>query len=500
MKKHSQIVFLSFSILLILTAFAVNADTAQTITSKVHYSYYYHRDSSDYLKKFEGFLPDPAPEELYYHTWMTAYANVDDTPETEDVVLIVVDTKQPTFTSSRVNFGKWHQAFLLITHTKGTQIEKKELFKLYDTGAPPLNIPAAKTIELHNSPFAFRQPTDVAFKLADVTGDGILDVWVESTYGVALISFQNGEFKEVFSRYTITREKLAETPDVEYHSSEFSLEFHERMYHRFLPSPLPKRYRYETLRRATANVDDTPEKETIVLIATYRMGTGMYEEWSQAHLLITTAEAGVPKKKALFKLVVQNPPFVFRERTSYSGWGTRTVSFKLVDLTGDGILDVWMKSHHGAVVISFQNGELKEVLSCFSSIRREDPMEYVDLDNDGIYEIKIPDLISIGGIPTAARPEWMSLYKWDGTTYVLNNEAFYAENDKFLIYLLEKYNSSPRFSRNEEYHFYTGLVYYYRGNTARARGYLQWVVKHSENDAYVQAAEDLLKELPRHWQ
>ena len=500
MKKHSQIVFLSFSILLILTAFAVNADTAQTITSKVHYSYYYHRDSSDYLKKFEGFLPDPAPEELYYHTWMTAYANVDDTPEKEDVVLIVVDTKQPTFTSSRVNFGKWHQAFLLITRTKGTQIEKKELFKLYDTGAHPLNIPAAKTIELHNSPFAFRQPTDVAFKLADVTGDGILDVWVESAYGVALISFQNGEFKEVFSRYTITREKLAETPDVEYHSSEFSLEFHERMYHRFLPSPLPKRYRYETLRRATANVDDTPEKETIVLIATYRMGTGMYEEWSQAHLLITTAEAGVPKKKALFELAVQNPPFVFRERTSYSGWGTRTVSFKLVDLTGDGILDVWMKSHHGAVVISFQNGELKEVLSCFSSIRREDPMEYVDLDNDGIYEIKIPDLISIGGIPTAARPEWMSLYKWDGTTYVLNNEAFYAENDKFLIYLLEKYNSSPRFSRNEAYHFYTGLVYYYRGNTARARGYLQWVVKHSENDAYIQAAEDLLKELPRHWQ
>ena len=125
-------------------------------------------------------------------------------------------------------------------------------------------------------------------------------------------------------------------------------------------------------------------------------------------------------------------------------------------------------------------------------------MEYVDLDNDGIYEIKIPDLISIDGIPTAARPEWMSLYEWDGTTYVLNNEAFYAENDKFLIYLLEQYNSWTRFTRNEEYHFYTGLVYHYRGNTVMARGYLQWVVKHGENDAYVQAAEDLLKELPRH--
>ncbi len=492
MKQYFPTTLPGLAISLILTAFAVNADTAKTTTSKAHYSYYYHRDSSDYLKKFQGFLPDPAPEERYYHTWMTAYANVDDTPEKEDVVLIVVDTKPLTFTSSRVNFGKWHQAFLLITHTK-----KKDLFKLYDTGVHPLNVPAAKTIELHNSPFAFRQPTDVAFKLADVTGDGILDVWVESTYGVALISFQNGEFKEVYSRYTVSREKLAETPDVEYHSSEFSLEFHGRMYHRFLPSPLPKRYRYETLRRAIANVDDTPEKETIVLIATYRMGIGMYEEWSQAHLLITTTGAdGVPRKKDLFDLEVQNPPFVFRERNSYSSWGTRTVSFKLVDLTGDGILDVWMESHHGAAVISFQNGEFKEVLSCFSSIRREDPMEYVDLDNDGIYEIKIPDLISIDGIPTAARPEWMSLYKWDGTTYVLNNEAFYAENDKFLIYLLEQYNSWPRFTRNEEYHFYTGLVYYYRGKAVMARGYLQWVVKHAKKQDYRQAAESILKKLP----
>lgn len=123
-------------------------------------------------------------------------------------------------------------------------------------------------------------------------------------------------------------------------------------------------------------------------------------------------------------------------------------------------------------------------------------MEYVDLDNDGIYEIKIPDLISIDGIPTAARPEWMSLYKWDGTTYVLNNEAFYAENDKFLIYLLEQYNSWPRFTRNEEYHFYTGLVYYYRGKAVMARGYLQWVVKHAKKQDYRQAAESILKKLP----
>ena len=497
MKQYFQTTLLGLAISLILTAFAVNADIAKPTTSKVTYSHYYFPDSSDYLKKFHSFLPDLASEELYYHTWMGTYANIDNTPEKETIVLIVVDTKPLTFASSRTDFGNWSQAFLLITHTKGEQIEKKELFKLFDTGAHLLNVPAAKTIELHNTPFVFLQPTDVSFRLADVTGDGTLDVWVESAYGVALISFQNGEFKEVYSRYTVSREKLAETPDVEYHSSEFRLEFQERMYQRFLPSPPPKRYRYDTLEIAIANVDDTPEKETIVLMAAYRMGIGMYEEWSQAYLLIATTEAGgVPKKKALFELAVQNPPFVFREPTSYSDWGTRTVSFRLVDLTGDDILDVWMKSHHGAVVISFQDGEFKEVLSCFSSIRREDPMEYIDLDNDGIYEIKIPDLISIDGIPTAARPEWMSLYEWDGTTYVLNNEEFYAENDEFLIYLLEMYNFWTRFSRNEEYHFYTGLVYYYRGNAVMARGYLQWVLKHAKKQGYRQAAESILKKLP----
>ena len=70
------------------------------------------------------------------------------------------------------------------------------------------------------------------------------------------------------------------------------------MYQQFLPSPLPEKYRYETLRAAIANVDDTPEKETIVLTATYREDIGMYEEWAQASLLIVTTEAdGSLKKK-----------------------------------------------------------------------------------------------------------------------------------------------------------------------------------------------------------
>ena len=491
--KHIQRIMLAFAISLIPTAWvSVNADTSKTTTSKVTYYHYYFNDHHE--QKYHGFLPDPVPEEHYYHTRMKAFANIDDTPEKETIVLIGVGTKPHRRSSN------WHQAFLLITHTKGEKIEKKEVFKLFDTGAHPLNVPAAKAIELHTSPFVFAQPTNgPSFRLADVTGDGTLDVWVESHHGVALVSFENKAFKEVFSRYTVTREKLAETPDVEYHWSEFGLEFQGQMYQRFLPSLPSKKYRYETLRAAIANVDDTQEKETIVLVVAYREGIDIYDEWSQAYLLITTTEAdGVPKKKDLFPLAVQNPPFVFRELTSVHSWGTRTVSFKLLDLTGDGILDVWMESHHGAVVISFQKGELKEVLSCYASIRRDDPIEYIDLDNDGIYEIKIPDLISVDGIPTAARPDWMSLYKWDGNSYVLHNERFYAENDEFLLRLLENYHFWERFSRSQEHHFHIGLVYYYRRNFPMARGYLQWVVKHAKNDDYRQAAKAFLKEIPTH--
>ena len=46
-------------------------------------------------------------------------------------------------------------------------------------------------------------------------------------------------------------------------------------------------------------------------------------------------------------------------------------------------------------------------------------MEYIDLDNDGTYEIKIPDRTSIG-TDRGSYPEWVSLYEWNGTTYILN--------------------------------------------------------------------------------
>ena len=205
MKKSIQTTRLGLSILLILTAFVVNAETPKTTTSQINYGYYYFLD---YLKEYCRFLPSPAPEGLSYHGRMIATANIDDTPEKESIVLIVVDTKPRTFRSNGALFDNCVQAFLLIANTKGSKIEKKAFFKLFDTGTHPLEVPAAEGIKLHSPPSGFKLPTDVSLRLSDVTGDGTLDVWVKSVHGVALISFEDGEFKEVFSRYRVTREKL----------------------------------------------------------------------------------------------------------------------------------------------------------------------------------------------------------------------------------------------------------------------------------------------------
>ena len=87
------------------------------------------------------------------------------------------------------------------------------------------------------------------------------------------------------------------------------------------------------------------------------------------------------------------------------------------------------------------------------------------------------------------------LRKWDGNTYVLNNERFYTEDDNFLLRLLGRYHISHRYAIDEVYSFYIGLAFYYHGNVPMARAYLQWVVNHAEKQDYIQAAESLLKKL-----
>ena len=519
MKKNSQITRLGLTILLILTALvAVNADTPKAATAQVHYSYYYY--SYDDLVEHYGFLPSPAPEGFHYHVRMIATANIDDTPGKETVSLIVVETKPRTLFSSGTDFGNRSHAFLLIANRKGGKLEKKAFFKFFDTGTHPLNVPAAKPIELHNRSVvsseiheAVHKPDSVSFRLVDLTDDGTLDVWVESAHGVALISFVNGTFNEVLTNHTVTPEKLAETAEIESYGYADQLDPEGQKYHRFLGNPLPQGASYSTRQKTIANIDDTPEKEMIVLMVTN--SEDEWRAWSQAFLLIAETETETirfPKTKELFGLFggsfhdlnvpgktieVQSAPFIFRGPLGGGGaWAFKYVFFNLVDLTGDGILDIWVEHAQGVAVISFQDGEFVEVCSAYSSHHREDPIEYVDLDKDGIYEIKIPDKISNDSGPTASGLEWMSLYEWDGNTYVLNNERFYAKNDEFLTRLLDQYETWSRYSRNEVYHFYIGLVYAYRDNAPMAREFLQRVIQQGKKQDYIQAAESILKKLP----
>ena len=201
------------------------------------------------------------------------------------------------------------------------------------------------------------------------------------------------------------------TSQVKYGHYYYTEDTHRQKYHGFLPSPAPEGLYYYTRMSATANVDNTPKKENIVLIVVYpKQSAAPFGNWSQAFLLITDNKAGQPQKKAFFRLFdigrhplevpaakpieLHSPPFICRKLSSGGPWGFHRVSFELVDLTGDGILEVWAKHAYGVAVISFQEGEFKKVCSAYSSHKREDPIEYVDLDNDGIYEIKIPDRIS----------------------------------------------------------------------------------------------------------
>ena len=306
--------------------------------------------------------------------------------------------------------------------------------------------------------------------------------------------------------------------DIEYQGYEWANDSEGQKYHRFLTTRLPKGLYYFTRMTATANINDTPEKENVVLIAV-ETESGPYDiDCVQAFLLIAKAEtqAGVPKKKDLFKLFdagthalkvpakvieVQSPPFVLTQPPK-DAFKSRDSFFRLVDLTGDGILDIWVKFAYSVAIISFQNGEFREVFSSYMVPGPLPDAEYVDLNKDGTYEIKIPYSIQIEGVPGAPYLPWVSLYEWDGTAYVLNNERFYVENDEFLIRLLSEYNyqmlqRGGAFTRQcEIYSFYIGLAFYYRGNVPMAREYLHWVVRFGKQNDYIQAAESFLKKLP----
>ena len=300
----------------------------------------------------------------------------------------------------------------------------------------------------------------------------------------------------------------SETSDVKHHYYADPHDPEGQMYHRFLPTPEPEELFYDTRMKATANIDDTPEEETVVLMVVDTRRHIFTGNWVQAFLLIADTKAGKPEKKELFKLYdtgihplevpaksieFHNALFVFAEQPK--GNQFHHVSFRLVDLTGDGILDIWVELSHAVAVISFQDGEFKDIFSRYTNEARSRTQvdrfmqpEHVDMDNDGSYELKIPSRIADRALG------WMSLYEWNGNTYVLNNRKFYTEDDN----LLREWLRTNRFGDAvEPRSFYIGLIYYYRDNVPSARKYLQSVVAEAKNPDYVQAAASILKELSK---
>ncbi len=305
------------------------------------------------------------------------------------------------------------------------------------------------------------------------------------------------------------------TPEVKYKRWYYARE--GRIYHRFLPASPPKELYYYTRMSATANIDDTPEKETAALVLVdVNIEKHLYAgNWVQAFLLIANTQSGALQEKKIFKLYdtgthtlevpaataieLQSPPYVFTE-PSKDALKSHHASVTLVDLTGDGILDLWVEFGYAVAVISFQNGEFKEIFSSYTVPGFLAEAEYVDLDNDDIYEIKIPYSIHIEAVPGAPHLEWMSLYEWDGKAYTLNNERFYAKNNEPLIQLLGAYNyqvlrHGSVIQQCETYRFYLGLVSHYWHGRSRPASDLEWIIKYAENENYIQAAEDILLQL-----
>ena len=305
-----------------------------------------------------------------------------------------------------------------------------------------------------------------------------------------------------------------QTSGVRYQRFQYGYEHSGQIYYRFLPAPPPEGLYYSTELKATANIDDTPEKEAVVLMLVGTEHDAFTLNWAQVYLLITdTVADGFSKKIDLFKLFdsgtyalevpaktieLQSPAFVFTQPPK-DALKSPYVSFRLADLTGDGILDVWVEFGYAVVVISFQDGEFKEVFSSYTVPGLLPPAEYVDLDKDGTYEIKIPYSIYIEELPGSPYLPWMTLYEWDGNAYILNNEKFYANNNDFLIRLLSEYNyqmlQRGKFVNYcETYRFYLGLVYYYRGSESPSD--LEWMLEHGRNNDYIQTASVLLKKSP----
>ena len=69
-------------------------------------------------------------------------------------------------------------------------------------------------------------------------------------------------------------------------------------YHRFLTATPPQELHYNTRMKASGNIDDTPEKETVILMTIDTKIGAPNRKWTQAFLCVAEAEteATLPEK------------------------------------------------------------------------------------------------------------------------------------------------------------------------------------------------------------
>ena len=100
-----------------------------------------------------------------------------------------------------------------------------------------------------------------------------------------------------FTSWQVKADSLPKiTPDVEYQRYD---EPEGKEYQQFLP-PAPDGMWYYTRMKGIGNVDNTPEKEEVVLITIQYSHEAEY--YGQALLLICTKEEGILKKKELLEI------------------------------------------------------------------------------------------------------------------------------------------------------------------------------------------------------
>lgn len=194
--------FLVVSLCLFVFVVQVNAEDLQSVQIK------YKRFEEPEGKEYQQFLPSLHGGQWYWIRMM-GIGNVDDTPNTEEVVLITLQNSEENSEKGREPFQYW-QAFLLVCARQGEVLKKKYLLEIFD------NTTKEFFTEKPYPPLVFKKSRDWQFfpsngkiELVDLNYDGILDVFIQlwytggsySPFCVEVVSFQNGDLRRIFTSF-----------------------------------------------------------------------------------------------------------------------------------------------------------------------------------------------------------------------------------------------------------------------------------------------------------